>query len=193
MSVLKYPKAGKEFYRVRKIMISIGVILVTILLLLGACTSKPVAPASETNWESVEPSERLSFNLSTDTTPGNTDEYDSYSFSISLDNEQELYLSFYAEGAAVLVSITTPSDERLGYETSDGSAGVKDTGLGSLREKRTKAAAEGHFRFIPPESGLYLVTVKSAAPKGEIDVLVEYWIQGYEEVHTENTGYWWWG
>ena len=151
----------------RKKLIIIGALLAAVLL-LGACIPGPEQPAYE----------KLSFQLSSDTTPGNTDEYDTHSFNIYLEPEQELMLDFYTEGAAVMFSAITPSEEMLGYETSDGRAGnIKDTGLGHLQEKKIKAAAEGHFRFIAPEAGFYIMSAKSATPKGEIAVLIEYWIQ----------------
>ncbi len=140
-------------------------LFVAVLLLFGACI-----PAQEPGQPSYE---EISFQLSSDTTPGNTDEYDSHSFNIYLERRQELTLDFYAEGAAVMVSVVTPSEERLGYETSDGRAGnIKDTGLGHLQERKTKSAAEGHFKYTAPETGSYVITVKSASPKAEIDVLV---------------------
>ena len=151
----------------RKKLIIIGALLAAVLL-LGACTPGPEQPTHE----------KLSFQLSSDTTPGNTDEYDTHSFNIYLEPEQELMLDFYAEGAAVMFSAITPSEEMLGYETSDGRAGnIKDTGLGRLQEKKIKAAAEGHFRFTAPEAGFYIMSVKSATPKGEINVVIEYCIQ----------------
>jgi hypothetical protein len=145
----------------------IGTLLV-IGLAFGAC-APPGEPAP------VQPSQdQLSFVLSTNTTPGNTDEYDSWSFPIYLEPGQELYLSFYAEGASVMFSVITPSEEGWGYETSSGRAAIKDEGLGRLERGRTKAAEEGHFRFSPSEPGYYLMIVKSSTPQGEIDVLVEY-------------------
>ena len=158
----------------KKPLIITGIILGATAVVLGV-----YGPALIFTPPPAQPShEQVSFQLSTDTTPGNTDEYDSHSFNIYLEHQQELSLDFYAEGAAVLVSVITPSEEKLGYETSDGRGGnIKDTGLGRLREKRTTAVAEGHFRFTAPESGLYVITVKSATPKGEIDVLVDYQLQ----------------
>ncbi|MCK4698464.1 MAG: hypothetical protein KAT53_09225, partial [Dehalococcoidia bacterium] len=90
---------------------------------------------------------------------------------------QELYLSFYAEGAAVMLRVTTPTEEVWGYQTSTGSAGnVKDKGLGHLEKGKVSAAAEGHFNFIAPEESSYVIEVKSSTPRGEIDVLIEYQI-----------------
>ena len=161
-----------------KLLIIAGIILgaISVVLVLYAPTlmfppPTPTPPAQPFY-------EQVTFQLSTDTTPGNTDEYDSHSFYIYLKREQELYLSFHAEGAAVMVSVTTPSDEKLGYGPSIVPAGdVENKELGHLLKGRTVATEEGSFRFHAPEPGSHVITVKSATPKGDIDVLVEYWIQ----------------
>ncbi len=153
-----------------KIPIMISVFIAGLLLLSSACTPAP-APAQPAH-------EELDFQLSTNTTPGNTDEYDSYSFSIYLKREQELALDFHAEGAKVMVSVFLPSEETWGYNpyppTPDGS---EDGKLGHLQKGRVVAAAEGSFTFSAPESGDYLLTVKSASYRAEIDVHIEYHIQ----------------
>ena len=165
----------------KKPLIILGIILGAISVVLGVyapiliSTQTPTPEQTPTSEQT--PHETLNFQLSTDTTPGNTDEYDSDSFSIYLERGQELYLSFYAEGAAVMLRVITPTEEVLGYQTSTGSAGnVKDKGLGHLEKGKVSAAAEGHFNFIAPEEGFYIIEVKSSTPQGEIDVLIEYQI-----------------
>jgi len=165
----------------KKPLIILGIILGAISVVLGVYAPILISiqtPAPEQPPTSEQPShEALNFQLSTDTAPGNTDEYDSHSFSIHLERGQDLYLSFYAEGAAVMLRVATPTEEVLGYQTSTGSAGnVKDKGLGHLEKGKVSAAAEGHFNFIAPEGGFYIIEVKSSAPRGEIDVLIEYQI-----------------
>ena len=165
----------------KKPLIILGIILGAISVVLGVYAPILIStqtPTPEQTPTSEQPShEALNFQLSTDTTPGNTDEYDSHSFSIYLERGQELYLSFYAEGAAVMLRVATPTEEVLGYQTSTGSAGnVKDKGLGHLEKGKVSAAAEGHFNFIAPEGGFYVIEVKSSAPRGEINVLIEYQI-----------------
>ena len=153
-----------------KIPIMISVFIAGLLLLSSACTPA-LAPAQPTH-------EELNFQLSTNTTPGNTDAYDSYSFSIYLKREQELALDFYAEGAAVMVSIFTPSEETWGYNPNPPTTiTTEDEKSGCLKQGRIMAAEEGNFTFTTPETGDYLLTVKSASPKGEIEVRVEYQIQ----------------
>ena len=152
-----------------------GVILGAISVVLGVYA--PTLIFTQTPTPEQTSQEALNFQLSTDTAPGNTDEYDSHSFSIYLERGQELYLSFYAEGAAVMFRVTTPTEEVWGYQPSTGSAGnVKDKGLGHLEKGMISAAAEGHFNFIAPEEGFYVIKVKSSTPRGEIDVLIEYQI-----------------
>ena len=167
-----------------KPLIILGIILGAISVVLGVYAPTLIftqTPTPEQTPTPGQPSrETLNFQLSTDTTPGNTEEYDSHSFPIYLERGQELYLSFYAEGAAVLLRVTTPTErheDRLGYQTSTGSAGnVKDKGLGHLEKGKVSAAAEGHFNFVTPEEGSYVIEVKSSTPRGEIDVLIEYQI-----------------
>jgi len=157
----------------KKPIIILGIILGAISVVLGVYA--PALIFTQTPAPEQPSHEALAFQLSTDAAPGNTEEYDSHSFSISLERGQELYLSFYAEGAAVMLRVATPTEEVLGYQTSDGSAGnVKDKGLGHLEKGNVSAAAEGHFNFIAPEGGFYVIDVKSSAPRGEIDVLIEY-------------------
>ena len=159
----------------KKPLIILGIVLGAISVVLGVYA--PALIFTQTPAPEQSSHETLNFQLSTDTTPGNTEEYDSHSFSIYLERGQELYLSFYAEGAAVMLRVVTPTEEVLGYQTSDGSAGnIKDKGLGQLEEGKVFAAAEGHFNFIAPEGGFYIIEVKSSAPRGEIDVLIEYQI-----------------
>jgi hypothetical protein len=164
----------------KKPLIILGIILGAISVVLGVYAPTLIFTQTPTPEQPSHPGEyreALSFQLSTDTTPGNTDEYDSHSFSIYLERGQELYLSFYAEGAAVMLRVTTPTEEVLGYQTSTGSAGnIKDKGLGHLEKGKISAAAEGHFSFVAPEEGFYVIGVKSSTPRGEIDVLIEYQI-----------------
>ena len=158
-----------------KPLIILGITLGAISVVLGVYA--PALIFNQTPTPEPPYQETLNFQLSTDTTPGNTEEYDSHSFSIYLERGQELHLSFYAEGAAVMLRVTTPTEEVLGYQTSDGSAGnVKDKGLGHLVKGKVFAAAEGHFNFIAPEEGSYVIDAKSSAPRGEINVLMEYQI-----------------
>ncbi len=159
----------KKGYRMHKIKIIIS-LTVTALLLLGACT-----PAAET----AQPThEQLNFQLVSNATPGDTDTYDSYSFAIYLDQEQELALGFSAQGAALRVSLFTPSEETWGYIPSPDAATTDENAeLGYLKKGRIISAEEGSFRFTAPESGYYLATLQSASPTAEIDVQVEYQIQ----------------
>ncbi len=170
-----------------KPLIILGIILGAISVVLGVYAPTLIFTQTPTPEQPSRPgeyrealNETLNFQLLTDTTPGNTEEYDSHSFSIYLERGQELYLSFYAEGAAVMLRVITPTErheDRLGYQTSTGSAGnVKDKGLGHLEKGKVSAAAEGHFNFIAPEEGFYEIDVKSSTPQGEIDVLIEYQI-----------------
>ena len=148
----------------RKIATTVS-LTIAALLLMGGCTQAPPPPGYE----------QLTFQLESDAAPGNTDEYDSYIFNLYLETGQELTLDFYAEGAAVMFSLVTPSELTMGYSTSDGSAGnIKDSGMGFLEEKRIRSAAEGHFIYTVPETGDYICTVKSASPTATIDVVIEY-------------------
>jgi hypothetical protein len=152
-----------------KIKITVSLI-VTALLLLGACT-----PAAEIEQPAHE---QLNFQLVSDATPGDTDAYDGYSFAIYLDEGQELALAFSAQGAALRVSLFTPSEETWGYNPSaDVDTTTEDVELGHLTKGRIISAEEGSFRFTAPESGYYLATLQSASPTAEIDVQVEYQIQ----------------
>jgi hypothetical protein len=146
-------------------------LLVTVLLLLGACV-----PSQET----AQPShEQLNFRLVTDATPGDTDMYDSYIFDLYLEQEQELFLAFSTEGGKVMVSLFTPSKETWGYNPGPGdtTTTTEDGEMGHLEKGRTISRDEGSFRFTIPESGDYLVTIQSSIFKGEIDVQAEYQIQ----------------
>ena len=145
-------------------------LIVTALLLLGACV-----PGQETGQPTAE---QLNFQLVSDAAPGDTDAYDSYIFNLSLKQEQELALAFSAEGGKVMVSLFTPSEETWGYNSSfDDTMATEDGEMGYLKKGRTLASDEGSFRFTTPESGDYLVTIKSAIFKGTIDVQVAYQIQ----------------
>ena len=156
----------------RKILI-ITSLIITALVLLGACipAGEPVAPE--------QPSQnQLNFHLSTNTTAGNTDEYDSYVFSLYLETGQELFLEFSAVGAKLRVSLFTPSEETWGYNPNPSTATTTEAGeLGRLEKGRIVSAEKGSFRFAAPESGYYLVTLQSASPKAEIDVTLDYQIQ----------------
>lgn len=145
-------------------------LIVTALLLLGACV-----PGQETGQPTAE---QLNFQLVSDAAPGDTDAYDSYIFNLYLKQEQELVLAFSAEGGKVMVSLFTPSEETWGYNPSfDDTMATEDGEMGYLKKGRTLASDEGSFRFTVPESGDYLVTIKSAIFKGTIDVQVAYQIQ----------------
>ena len=148
----------------KKIITAIAAIAVTAMA-LGGCTATPTE----------SPNEVMEFTITSDAEIGDTDKYGSYIFNLYLETGQELSFDFYAEGGAVMVSLFIPSEVKMGYNTSDGSAGnVKDIGLGSLEKNKTQAAAEGHFRYEVPETGDYMVTVKSSSPQAVIDVLIEY-------------------
>jgi hypothetical protein len=105
------------------------------------------------------------FQLSTDTIPGNTDEYDARSIRVYLESDQELNVSFRTEDAPVLVRVYTPSDQVLGYSS------------GVLEANKSAAAQEGFFIYKAVESGTHDIYLKSSSPTGFIDVFVEYWIQ----------------
>ncbi len=150
----------------RSIIISL---LMLTLLLLGACKPVPAPPPPPEQL----PQNELSFRLSSNATAGDTDKYDSYQFTIYSEEKQELYVTFQAVGGKVLVSIFTPTEKTWGYN-----AGATESGeLGELVKGRTIATTEGSFRFTASQWGNYLVTVKSAVPKGDIDVTMEYHIQ----------------
>ena len=104
--------------------IVLGAIAVVIALFLPilAYNNNNVGPEPEPEPLPQAPLESLTFRLSSNTAAGNTDEYDSDSFSIYLKRGQKLYLSFYAEGAAVTLRAKTPSEEVWGYLTSTGEA-----------------------------------------------------------------------
>ncbi len=108
---------------------------------------------------------REEFQLSTDTDPGNTDEYDARSISVYLERDQELNASFQAQGASIMFHLYTPSDQILGYSLND------------LEPNRSIAAREGEFKYKALESGTYEMNIKSTTPSGLIDVLVEYWVR----------------
>ena len=105
------------------------------------------------------------FQLSTNTTPGNTDEYDTRSISVYLERDQELSVSFRAQGAPIMFHVYTPSDQILGYSLDD------------LEPNRSIAAQQGNFKYKALESGTYEMNIKSTTPSGLIDVFLEYWIQ----------------
>jgi hypothetical protein len=146
--------------------------LLVAVLLLGACTPAP-KPEQPTQ-------DQLNFQLVSSAAPGDTDAYDSYIFNLYLEGEQELALAFSAQGAALRVSLFTPSEKTFGYTPSnkqDGTAeDTEDGELGRLEEGVIVSAKEGSFRFIAPETGYYAVTIQSASPKAEIDVQLEYQI-----------------
>ena len=152
----------------RKILVTIPFLLTGLLLFFSACT--PTPPVGQPS------NEEMNFQLTSDATPGDTDNYASYTFSIALNRAQKLEMDFHAEGAKILVSILTPSNDAWGYnphppdESEDGK-------LGFLNEARSVAVTEGGFIFSVPETGEYLLTVKSASPQAEIEVQIEYQIQ----------------
>ena len=145
-------------------------LIVAALLLLGGCV-----PPQET----AQPgSEQLNFQIVSDATPGDTDAYASYNFDLYLEQGQELALAFSAEGAGVMFSLFTPSEETWGYNPHPASTTTTEDGaMGYLKKGRIVAVEEGRFRFTVPESGDYLATVQSAAPKAEIAVQIDYQIQ----------------
>lgn len=104
------------------------------------------------------------FQLSTNTKPGNTDEYDVRTISIYLERGQELYASFRAEGAPIIFSVYTPSEQVLGYS------------FGDLESNRSIASQQGNFKYRVLETGTYVMNIKSATPSGIIDVTMKYWI-----------------
>ena len=165
-----------NYNRLIKSGIALGAIAIVLVLFAPTITKSNININPEPKPEQPQ-QETLNFRLSTDTAPGNTDEYDSHIFSIYLEHEQELTLSFYAEGAPVMLRVITPADETMGYLTSTGGAGdIEDEGMGHLERGKCFAAAEGHFSYIAPEEGNYTVDIKSTTPKGDIDVMVEYQI-----------------
>ena len=144
-------------------------IIVSLFLLLPFFSSCKSLPDTSMPSEQLSYNE-LSFKLSSNAPAGDTDNYDSYQFTVYLEEGQELYVTFQAVGGNVLVSILTPAEETWGY-----SPGVTEgTDLGKLVKGRTTTAAEGSFGLTASQWGNYLITVKSAAPKGDIDVTVEY-------------------
>ncbi|MFO8143563.1 MAG: hypothetical protein R6T78_02675 [Dehalococcoidales bacterium] len=156
--------------------IALGAIAVVLILFAPTITKSNININPEPKPEQPQ-QETLNFRLSTDTAPGNTDEYDSHSVPIYLEREQEIALSFYAEGAPVMLRVITPADETMGYLTSTGGAGdIEDKGMGYLQKGKCFAAAEGHFQYIAPEEGYYTIDIKSTTPKGDIDVVIEYQI-----------------
>ena len=140
--------------------------------MLPLFSSCKAVPATSLPAEQLSQNE-LSFKLSSNATAGDTDNYDSYQFTIYLEEKQELHVTFQAVGGKVLVSILTPAEETWGYSAS----GAGSTKPSQLVKGRTIAATEGDFRLTASQWGNYLVTVKSAAPKGDIDVTVEYNIE----------------
>jgi len=155
----------------RKILI-ITVTLLAALLLLGACvqTEGPDQPSQD----------QLSFYLVSDAAKGDTDAYGSYILNLYLESEQELNVAFSAHGAALRVSLFSPSEKTHGYrpfatqaDAPEDTAGV----LGQLKEGLIISAEEGSFRFTAPETGYYALIMQSASPKAEIDVQLEYQIQ----------------
>jgi hypothetical protein len=150
----------------------ITVTLLAALLLLGACapTEGPEQPNQD----------QLNFQLVSDAAPGDTDAYGGYILTLYLEQEQELALAFSAQGAALRVSLFTPSEETYGYRsfaTQDSAVGDTETEvLGQLKQGEIVSAEEGSFRFTAPETGYYALTMQSASPKAEIDVHLEYQI-----------------
>jgi hypothetical protein len=150
--------------------IALGAICVVLTLYAPVMTYNTVIPESDQVYY-----QSLNLQLSSNAEPGNSDEYDSDSFSIHLVRGQNLYFSFYAEGAPVMLRVITPSEEALGYMTSNGEAGnIEDKGLGKLQKGKVLSTMEGHLQFVAMEEGLYTFNLKSAAPKADIDVTIEY-------------------
>jgi hypothetical protein len=105
------------------------------------------------------------FQLSTNTAPGNTDEYAERIISVYLERDQELNASFRAQGGPITFHMYTPSEQALGYS------------LGNLEPNRSIAAEQGNFKYNALETGTYKINIKSTAPLGLIDVLLQYWVQ----------------
>ncbi|MBN1862123.1 MAG: hypothetical protein JW790_00565 [Dehalococcoidales bacterium] len=148
----------------RKILI-ITVTLLAVLLPLAACAPAPEQPNQD----------QLSFYLVSDATPGDTDAYAGYTLTIYLEEGQELDLAFSAQGAALRVSLFSPSEKTYGYRPTppeDAEAEI----LGQLKQGLIISAEEGSFIFTAPETGYYAVTLQSASPKAEIAVELEYHI-----------------
>jgi hypothetical protein len=156
----------------RKTLLITTAALLAALLFLGACvqTEGPEQPSQD----------QPSFHLSSDAEPGDTDAYASYILDIYLEEAQELTLAFSAQGASLMVSIFTPSEETYGYcpfTDQDSAAGNAETGeLGYFKKGMYISAEEGSSRFIAPETGYFALTIQSASPKAEIDVQLEYQI-----------------
>jgi hypothetical protein len=149
-------------------MLSVGLVfkLETQKISYGEAVSRDATP--DHNYEYQIPGiglYREEFQLSTDTDPGNTDEYDARSIRVYLERDQELNASFRAQGASIMFHLYTPSDQMLGYSLDD------------LEPNRSIAAQEGQFNYKALESGTYEMNIKSTTPSGLIDVLVEYWIR----------------
>ena len=120
--------------------------------------------------ENQLPQDELSLHLSSNAIPGDTDTYAAHSFALSLETNQRLSLGFKAVGAKVLVSIYTPVEETWGYNPSSATSPE----MGVISKGRTTASEEGSATFTAIEAGNYVVTVKSASPKAEIDITMSY-------------------
>jgi hypothetical protein len=166
----------------RKILTILCLILVP-LVLLGACRPAPQpapapvpapAPAPAPLPPENQPvQDELSFHISSSAIPGDTDAYSGHSFALRLEASQRLSIAFKAVGAKVLVSIHTPSLTTWGYNAS--SAASPEMGVFNLG--RQAASEEGSATFLAAEAGNYVISVKSASPKAEIDVTMTYIIQ----------------
>jgi len=156
--------------------IALGAIAVVLVLFAPSIANLNININPEPKPEQPQ-QETMNFQLSTDTAPGNTDEYDSHSVTIYLKQGQKISLSFYAKGAPVMLRVITPAEETMGYLTSTGGAGdIEDEDMGHLEKGKCFAAAQGHFKYIAPEEGYYTVDIQSTTPKGDIDVVIEYQI-----------------
>jgi hypothetical protein len=153
----------------RKIPVTIPLLIIGLLLFFSACATPAPLPGQPAQ-------DALDFQLTSDATPGDTDSYASYTFGIALSSAQELEMDFSAEGAKILVSILTPSDDAWGYNPHR-PEDIGDGKTGFLNEARSVAVTEGCFIFSAPETGEYLLTVKSASPQAEISVHLEYQIR----------------
>ena len=97
-------------------------ILITVLALavaaiaIGGCTPTATSPTTK--------DEVMEFTIVSNAEIGDTDNYESYNFSIYMDTGQELSFDFYADGAPVRIWLYTPEETMLGYNTSDGNGGL---------------------------------------------------------------------
>ena len=127
----------------------------------------PMVPLPPVNQPSLS---EISFHISSNATPGDTDKYGTHSFALYLEANQRLSITFKAVGAKVLVSIYTPALETWGYNPSN--AASPETGV--FTKGSQLRSEEGSATFTAAEAGNYVVTVKSSSAVAEIDVTLDY-------------------